>query len=247
MKELFSVKYNEFCALDAYLPATNGFSTIVHFHGGGLETGDKADENHVEMGKRFVQEGYGFVSVNYRMYPQAKFPQYLEDAAQAIAWVKTHIQEYGGNGELYISGQSAGAWMAIMLCLHNVYLQDVGISSLAIKGWLIDSAQMTSHYNVLKHEMGVNPSLQRINEYAPLYYVDENTRFTKMLIIFYEKDMPCRPEQNMLLIAALKNFNKDADIEYAQLAGGHCHGSSYKDDDGEYAFVKEALRWLKKC
>ena len=242
MQELLNIQYNEFCALDAYLPATKAFPTIVHFHGGGLVSGDKADENHVEIAKRFVQEGYGFISVNYRMYPQAKFPQYLEDAAQAIAWVKTHIQEHGGNGEVYVSGQSAGAWIAMMLCLNKAYLEAVETSPLAIKGWIIDSAQMTSHFNVLKYETGCNPSLQRIDEYAPLYYVDENTRFTKMLIIFYEKDMPCRPEQNMLLIAALKNFNGSADIEYAQLSGGHCHGSSHKDDDGEYAFVKEALR-----
>ena len=235
------------CCLDMYLPSLRGFKTIVYFHGGGLEAGDKADKNYVEIAKRFAECGYGFVSVNYRMYPTAKFPEYLEDAAEAIAWVKTHIQEYDGNGELYVSGQSAGAWISLMLCLNKEYLNAVGISPMEIKGWIIDSAQTTSHFNVLKRETGSDPSLQRIDKYAPLYYVDKDTRLTKMLILFYEEDMPCRPEQNMLFIKALKNFNENTDIQYKQLLGGHCCGSTVKDDDGEYAFVKETLRWLEKC
>ena len=183
--------------LDMYLPEKSGYDTIVYFHGGGLEAGDKADENCIAIGKRFAECGYGFVSVNYRMYPQAKFPEYLQDAARAIAWVKAHAISYGGNGELYVSGTSAGAWISIMLCLNEEYLQGVGIYPLEIKGWIIDSAQMTAHFNVLKYETGVDPNLQRINEFAPLYYVDSKTKCNRMLLLFYQEDIPCRPEQNI--------------------------------------------------
>ena len=230
--------------LDMYLPDRVGYDTIVYFHGGGLEAGDKADKNYVEIAKTFAENGYGIVSVTYRMYPQAKFPAYLEDAATAAAWVKAHIQNYGGSGALYIAGQSAGAWMSMMLCLNGVYLQAVGISPLEIKGWIIDSAQMTAHFNVLKYELGVNPNLQRINEFAPLYYVSEEMQSNRMLLLFYEEDMPCRPEQNMLLIRAIQQCNKDIDLTYKQLRGGHCYGSCVRDEDGEYAFVKEVLGWL---
>ena len=83
--------------------------------------------------------------------------------------------------------------------------------------------------------------LQRIDEFVPLYFANENTKFSKMLILFYENDMPCRPEQNLLFIKAIKTFNPNADIVFKQLIGGHCHGSSIKDDDGAYAYVKESL------
>ena len=247
MKKVKNIVYNEAtgCCLDAYLPAVNGFPTIVYFHGGGLEAGDKADENYLGMAESFVRNGYGFLSVNYRMYPTAKFPEYLEDGAAAIAWAKARVQEYGGNGELYVSGQSAGAWISAMLCVNEKYLQMVGVSPLEIKGWIIDSAQMTSHFNVLKYELGCDPNLQRINEYAPLYYVNSQTKFHRMLILFYDKDMPCRAEQNMLFIKAVQHFCPGIDLEYKQLEGGHCQGSSERDSDGEYAYVKEALRWLK--
>ena len=233
------------CRLDAYLPDENQFPTIVYFHGGGLEVGDKADENYLGIAESFTKKGYGFLSVNYRMYPTAKFPEYLEDGAAAIAWTKAHIQEDGGNGVLYVSGQSAGAWMSMMLCLNEKYLQAVAMSPLEIQGWIIDSAQTTAHFNVLKYEEGCDPNLQRINEYAPLYYVNSQTKFNRMLILFYDNDMPCRAEQNMLFIKAVENFCHGVDLEYKQLKGAHCHGSSERDSDGEYQYVKEVLRWLK--
>jgi dienelactone hydrolase len=248
MKKIYDVTYGDSsaCKLDGYFPENKEFSTIVYFHGGGLEAGDKADKNYVEIAESFVKNGYGFISVNYRMYSTgAKFPQFLEDAAQAVAWAKSNIHEYGGDKELYISGQSAGAWISMMLCLNEAYLQAVGVNPLEIKGWIIDSAQMTAHFNVLKYELGCEPNLQRINEYAPLYYVKSDTKFNRMLILFYDEDMPCRAEQNMLFIKAIKHFCKDIDLEYKQLKGLHCLGSCQRDLDGEYAYVKEALSWLR--
>ena len=247
MRVVKNAQYGEFPEnkLDLYLPEDAGFTTIVYFHGGGIEGGDKADQNYVEIAQDFVKNGYGFVSVNYRMYSTgARFPQFLEDAAQAVAWVKAHIKGYGG-GDFYVSGQSAGAWISMMLCLDEKYLQKVGISPLEVKGWMIDSAQMTAHFNVLKYELGCNPNLQRINEYAPLYYVDENTKFNRMLVLFYDKDIPCRAEQNMLFIKAVENFCPHNDLQYKMLEGNHCQGSIARGKDGEYAFVKEVLNLLK--
>lgn len=65
-----------------------------------------------------------------------------------------------------------------------------------------------------------------------------------LTLLFYENDMSCRPEQNYLFIKAIQTFNKDADIQYKQLPGGHCHGSVHCDGNGEYDFVKENVRWL---
>ena len=247
MRVIKNVQYGVFPdnQLDLYLPQDTGFDTIVYFHGGGIESGDKADKSYQDIAQDFVKKGYGFVSVNYRMYSTgARFPQFLEDAALSVAWIKAHIKEYGG-GDFYVSGQSAGAWISMMLCLDEKYLQTVGVSPLEVKGWMIDSAQMTAHFNVLKYELGCNPNLQRINEYAPLYYLDENTKFNRMLILFYEKDMPCRVEQNMLFIKAAQTLCPANDLQYKMLKGTHCQGSISRGEDGEYAYVTETLAWLK--
>ena len=240
----YSKKHNE--KLDVYLPDEKGFITVIYFHGGGIVAGDKADSFYVEIAERFAENGYAFVSVNYRMYPNAKFPDFLEDAAEAVAYTKKHIPEWGGSGEVMISGQSAGAWMSLMLCLNKKYLNAVGIDPSEISAWLIDSAQTTTHFNVLKYELGEDPNLQRINEFAPQFFVDAQTSFSKMLLIFYENDMPCRKEQNMLFYKSVLLFNKEADIVYKTLPGEHCHGSTQKDADGEFAYVKTAFAWLKE-
>ena len=240
----YSQKHQE--KLDVYLPDCNNFTTVVYFHGGGLQWGSKDKENFVEIAHSFSKKGYAFISVDYRMYPNAKFPDYLVDGADAVAFVKERIPTWGGNGKIIVSGQSAGAWMALMLCLDKKYLDEVGVNAETVDGWLIDSAQTTAHFNVLQKEQGAHRFDQRINEYAPLYFLDENTSFSKMLLVFYEQDMPMRSEQNMLFYKTVLAFNNNADIEYVQLVGGHCHGSEHKDDDGEYPFVKTAFSWLNK-
>lgn len=239
---LYSNKHTQ--ALDVYLPDRDGFRIIVHFHGGGLEGGDKAKTHIVELAERMCALGYGVVTANYRMYPDARFPDFLIDAADAVAYAAAHAREWGGNGELLIAGHSAGAWITLMLCLDTHYLADVGVDRNTVVGWISDSSQTTAHYNIQRYEHGEHKHAQRINEVAPLFYVGEETAFSRMLLIFYENDMPCRPEQNMLFYRAVLTFCPDADIEYKQLPGKHCHGSSKKDEDGEYAFIKTLADWL---
>ena len=248
MKKLENLSYSDLHQelLDVYLPDTAGFRTIVYFHGGGLEKGDKAKTNMAEVAARLCEHGYGVVSANYRMYPNAKFPDYLIDAADAVAFTKAHLTEWGGNGELLIAGQSAGAWLTLMLCMDEHYLRQVGIDPHEIVGWISDSSQTTAHYNIQKYEQGEHKYAQRINEYAPQFFIGEETSFSRMLLIFYENDMPCRPQQNLLFYQSVLTFRPDADIEYKLLPGKHCHGSSKKDEDGEYAFIKTAIDWLTR-
>ncbi len=247
MRKFLDVKYNENCALDAYLPPMDGFTAVVYFHGGGLVEGDKADENNIEFAKAFVEAGYAFISANYRMYTAgAKHPDFLEDAAQAVAFAKKNYAEKYGNGKILVCGQSAGAWLAAMLCMDKHYLAGVGIDAEKIDAWLIDSAQMTSHFHLLEYEKKVNPWLQRIDEFAPIYYIGEGVKVSPMFITFYEKDMLCRVAQNKIFIESLKHFYPEADVQGVLLLGGHCHGTVHKDEDGQFAFLKHLLPWLKE-
>ena len=153
---------------------------------------------------------------------------------------------YLGNGKLIISGQSAGAWIASMLCVDKQWLAAVGIDAEEIDAWLIDSAQMSSHFRLLEMEEKITPWLQRIDKYAPLYYIDQGVKVSPMFITYYEKDMLCRVEQNEMFIKALKFFDREADVTGYLLHGGHCHGTSQKDEDGQYEFLKKAVPWMKE-
>lgn len=93
----------ERCKLDVYYPDTDkGFATLVWYHGGGLEGGSK------ELLEGFRRQGFAVVSVNYRLFPQAKCPDYIDDAAKALAWTFENIEKYGGDTDhIYVSGHSA--------------------------------------------------------------------------------------------------------------------------------------------
>ena len=226
--------------LDIYTPDKENFSTIIFIHGGGFVEGDKAQDNIKEIGYSFVKSGYAFVSINYRLYPVAKYPDYLVDASNAITYIKNHIKEYGGNGKIIVSGQSAGAYTALMLALSNKYGDYSDIC-----GFIIDSAQTTTHFRVLEKEYGLDSYLERIDDKAPIYYVNKDTKFSKMLLIAYQDDIVKRRAQNELFYQTIKHYNSNASIELKILKGGHCHGSCVKDDDNEYEYYKESIKWIR--
>ncbi len=130
-----------------------------------------------------------------------------------------------------------------MPCLNKEYLLEVGVDPSKIIGWISDSAQTTSHFHILEYELGLNPWVQRIDKYAPLYYVDENVNFSHLLLTVYEDDMPNRLEQNKLLVSTIKNFNKDLDVELHLLKGEHCHGSCRLNENNEYDLVNLVNEW----
>ncbi len=76
--------------LDIYLPRDKtGFPVLFWIHGGGLHSGDKSKIAGVAA--RFVADGIGVVSANYRLYPEVKYPTQIEDVADAFAWVHRNI------------------------------------------------------------------------------------------------------------------------------------------------------------
>ena len=242
MRLAFNQNYYKDLYLDLFLPDQEEFYTIIHFHGGGLVEGDKGDSH--EYVKHLVNHGFAVATANYSLLPHAKFPDYLKDAARAVKYVKDNISKYGKCKGLIISGQSAGAYLTLMLCLNKEYLLDVGIDNKEIKGWISDAGQPTSHFNILRLEKGLSPLLQRIDETAPLYYVNEDTSFSKLLLLAYEEDLPNRVEQNKLLLSSIKSFNPKADVTFKLLKKYHCHGSSEVDEDGEYEAIKEIIKWF---
>lgn len=231
--------HSEMQQLDMYLPEQSGFKTIVWFHGGGLESGGRKPAIYAEP---FVEKGYGFVSVEYRMYPDAKFPEFIEDGAASVAYVLNHIKEYGGDGTVYISGESAGAYMTMMLCMDHRYLESVGVKQEQIGAYLSDSAQQFCHFNVLR-ERGIDGRLERIDDCAPIYFVCEELRIRPLLLIYYCDDIKCRPEETKLMYASLRQVMPESRVEIREIPGPHC--SKARNEDGELILVEKVCEFLR--
>lgn len=243
MRSVKNLNFYKDLYLDLFLPDKEEFFTIIHFHGGGLIEGDKGDTH--QYCEHLAKAGYAVATANYSLLPNNKFPSFLFDAAYAVKYVMDNISKYGKSKGFIISGQSAGAYITLMLCFDKEYLESVNIKNKDISYWISDAAQPTSHFNILKYEKGLSPLLQRIDETAPLYYVDENTEFSHLLLMVYEEDLPNRVEQNKLLVSTLKSLNKDTDVTLKILQKWHCHGSSELDEDGEYETIKVINDWIK--
>ena len=134
----------ERCKLDIYYPETDkGFATLVWYHGGGLEGGNK------EVLDAFRRQGFAVVAVNYRLYPQAKCPAYLDDAALALAWTFDNIEKYGGRTDhIYVSGHSAGGYLALMMVLAKEFTQQYGLDADRIAKAYPVSGQTVTHYTI---------------------------------------------------------------------------------------------------
>ena len=82
-----------------------------------------------------MDKGYVFVSTNYRLLPNVDMETIVRDVAKSIHWVHDHIAEYGGDpNRIVVTGHSAGAQLAALICTDDRYLKAEGLTLAIIKG-----------------------------------------------------------------------------------------------------------------
>lgn len=194
----------ERCKLDIYYPADKkNFPTVVWFHGGGLEGGNK----HIPV--ELMDKGFAVVAVNYRLSPRVKNPGYTEDAAAAVAWVFNHIEQYGGcKDRIFVSGHSAGGYLTLLLAMDKSYLSAYGADADRVAGYLPISGQTVTHFTIRK-ERGLPNGIPIIDEFAPVNKVRKNTPPVILITGDRNLEMADRWEENALLASVAKNCGND--------------------------------------
>ena len=111
-------------SLDIYRPpgsVARRVPTVLFFYGGGWQRGQR--EQYRFVGRRLAQQGVLAIVADYRTFPRAGFPAFVDDAALAVAWTREHAARYGGDPkQLFIAGHSAGAQIAALLGTDPRYL-----------------------------------------------------------------------------------------------------------------------------
>lgn len=110
-------------SLDIYRPAVTDSKApvVVFFYGGGWKTGRRGQYRFV--GQRLARSGILALVADYRTYPRATFPGFVEDGARAVAWARVHAGDHGGDpARLYVAGHSAGAQIAALIGTDARYL-----------------------------------------------------------------------------------------------------------------------------
>jgi acetyl esterase/lipase len=115
--------------LDIYRPASGdkGGPIAMFIYGGGWRSGERATYGFV--GAAFASRGITTVIADYRLFPEVKFPAFVEDAARAYAWVSANLASGAGKRRpIVLVGHSAGAYIAAMLALDERHLAAAGVT-----------------------------------------------------------------------------------------------------------------------
>src|SRR5580692_11816467 len=114
--------------LDVCWPRTaTAAPVVVFFYGGGWRSGHKSMYRYV--GKALARHGYVAVVPDYRIYPPVLYPDFLDDGAKAVRWVKDNAHKFGGDPDkIFLMGHSAGAHIAAMLSIDATWLNKVGLA-----------------------------------------------------------------------------------------------------------------------
>ena len=218
-----NVEYrNQRCKLHLSTPdGVKNFPTIVYFHGGGLSAGSaRADKfpAHFDRSKTAV------AIANYRLSGKGgKCPDYIYDAAAAVAWVVKNIAKYGGDPKkVYVSGHSAGGYLTAMVALDKKYLNTFGVEPEQIAGYFPVSGQMTTHFRILAERRETDPSTPKfmVDEYAPVYHTKKGVPYMVFFVGDGKFDYPARVEENALLHARLTRIFGNENVKIVSIPFG---------------------------
>ncbi len=237
----YSTPQDNLRLMDAYLPSNPTGTLFFYAHGGGLEAGDKKDFDF--PAEYLAGQGIAVVSINYRMYPDARFPDFLWDAAQALKYVCDRRKEFHAD-KIYVGGSSAGGFISMMLCFDPQYLARFGLSNGDIAGYFHDAGQPTAHFRVLK-ERGIDERRVIVDETSALYHVGNLENYPPMRFIVSDQDMTNRLEQTMLILSTLRHFGHK-NVDHVLMHSTHCAYIGKKDGQGESLFGKMILDFIRK-
>ncbi len=163
LKENLSYGPRERQKLDIYVPARQPAKkvAIVFVYGGSWESGNK--DEFLFVGEAFARLGYVTVIPDYRLYPQAEFPEFVDDLALAIGQLDRLMPSDCPEGrELVLMGHSAGGHMAAMLATDPKYLERNGAQDVQIRALI----GLAAPYDLpLDHELVVD-KFQRVENDA---------------------------------------------------------------------------------
>jgi len=205
--------------LDIYTPIISiNCPVIVFIHGGTWIQGDKG--NLSDKAIAFIKANFIYVSINYRLSPDIKYPLHAYDVTKAITWIYEHISDYGGNPQnIFLLGHSAGGHLAALITTDEHYLKDLGFSTKIIRGVIgLDSAAY--HFPILIEsepenyylfEMVFGENQEMWEKASPINYVEKDKNIPSFLLI-YAGDREVSKEVDLAFAKVLQLSNYQIDL-----------------------------------
>jgi len=206
--------------LDVYTPARQPDAPapmVVFFYGGSWQSGSR--DIYRFVGASLAEQGIVTVIPDYAVYPQARYPDFVEDAAKAVRFAQDNAARWHGDPQqLVVSGHSAGAYIAAMLTFDKRWLGGVGLDP---KADIAGFAGLAGPYDFLPI---VDPVLQDIFggseriDTQPLRYVSHGA--PPSLLIAPRRDRIVSPDNTRRLAAQIRGHRgKVTELHYPKV--GH--------------------------
>jgi acetyl esterase/lipase len=197
--------------LDVYEPAGGGAGRplVVFFYGGSWKFGDRADYRF--MGLALARQGFVAVVPDYRVFPEAPFPVFLQDAAAAVAYAAAHSAEFGADARPFVMGHSAGGYIALMLALDPAWLAAAGFDRAKLSGAIGLAGPYDFHppdYPDIAAVFAGSTDEQT----QPIRFVDGHA--PPLLLLQGEADDTVRPYNARNLVAAVTKAGGTADARF---------------------------------
>ena len=246
--------------LDIRRAGTTGPRAPVLFqiHGGAWTHGyGSKREQGVPLMVEMAKRGWVCVSIDYRLSPHATMPDHIIDCKRALAWVKEHIQEYGGDPDYIVAtGGSAGGHLSSLLTLSaNIPELQPGFedADTSVQGCvpyygiydLLDRQGLQTHValeeilqdNIIKQSKTENTALYELM--SPINHINENA--PPFLIIHGDKDSLTSLGEAQYFASALDEVSKQS-VEFAEIAGAQHAFDVFSSVRSDYVLMGVAER-----
>lgn len=217
--------------MDLYFPEAGGpWPALVYVHGGTWMHGDKSEA--AMFAYSMTAQGYLVVSINYRLYPTAKYPAMIEDVKCAIRSLRANAEQYNLDpNRVGVVGVSAGGHLVSLLATSDAGLWDTGeypgyssrVQAVIAMAGVMDLTRSFPNADIeLMRRIGFGE--ENIAEASPITHVTGDD--PPFLLIHGDLDTTVPVEQSQLMYDRLIQMNVPAQLVIVKNAGHSFVGSN---------------------
>lgn len=241
--------------LDYWKPTKADSPLVIFVHGGGWKRGDKSNATGKNKPEHYLQQGYAFASINYRLVPSATVEQQAQDVADAIAHLISRSKSLGFDPtRIALMGHSAGAHLSALVGTDMRYLHKAKLGPKTLRGVIpLDGAcydvprQIAEGGDFMRdtylqafgdekdRQLALSPTHHAASPNAPAF-----------LILHVERADGAA--QSQALAAALQNAGTSAEVRGFEGIGLRGHAEiNRRLGDPSYAATPVVDDWLKNA
>lgn len=199
-------------SLDIWAPndqSETPLPVVVFWYGGGWAKGDRA--SYAFAGRALAKAGFLVVIPDYRKVPAVHFPAFLDDGAEALAWVQDNVAQYQGDpARVAVMGHSAGAYQAVMLALDSQRLSAAGVAPDFIKAGVGLSGPYDFHPFTSDRAIAAFSEWPRPAETQPITYARADA--PPLLLVTSDGDETVRAKNANNLAAKLRGLGARVEV-----------------------------------